>query len=581
MTDAGIERVKLALANPTPAPEPEPDPPPIGGDDGPGAPRAPRLPDGCPVTPLGVHGQTHWYLDVLGQLRGLKPTEHGRTGIVALFGHQSALLYRYWPRKDKLGNTVNFRAEHAAEDLMGACALKGVWDPLQRVRGVGAWIAADGGLIFHAGDALIIRGAERPTGAVDGLVYPAAPPGPRPLTDTTGSGRIAAGRDGPAARIEALYGAWRWETDAAPRLLLGWTCCAALAGALTYRPLGWLTGERGTGKSTLQGIVTSILGDVIASSDASAAGIWQRVGHASVPIAIDELEPDADPRHAQAVIRLARQAASGGLVLRGGADHSGTEFLARSCFLFSSILVPPLTPADRSRIVVLDLKPLEAVRPPTLVPHAARELGGGLRRRLADRWAEWPGRLETWQAAVVAVGHGGRGADAWGTLLAAADLALHDAPPSSDELSEWAEKVRPETVSADDAADWQECLAHLMTSQVDAYRGGLRHPLGHWITIAARGSDPPGLGDEPGEILATVGCRMVWGSEIGRAATDRWLAVANSHQGTGRVFDETRWRGGVWRQALRRVPGAEPYGTLRVGGRVTRVTLVPIAQLVD
>ncbi len=580
----GIARVRDTLNHlkPVPTDGTDPDRPQGPGGDGPPTPPRPTVPEGCPVTPLGVHGQIHWYLDVLGQLRGLKPNDHGRTGILALFGYRNDFLYETWPRKNDQGTVVGWNTGRASEVLMAACAAKGVWDPIQRVRGCGAWVGGDGGLILHAGDALIVAGQTRPTGALDGLVYPSAPPGPRPLTDPPGSGRIAAGQDGPAARLEALFRAWNWaQGPCAARLLLGWMCTSILGGALAYRPVIWLSGERGTGKTTVMTVAGDVLGDVISSSDASAAGIWQRVGHASVPIAIDEMEPDADPRHAQAVIKLARQAASGGLVLRGGQDHHGAEFLARSCFLFSSILVPPLTPADRSRIAVLDLLSLDGVRPPALVPHAARELGAGLRRRLVDRWGDWPGRLETWQQAVVAVGHGGRGADAWGTLLAAADLALHEDPPDADTLAEWAELVRPDVVAADDLADWEECLEHLLTSQVDAYRGGLRHAVAYWVGAAAGATSLGDVVDDPAAVLATLGCKLVRGGEIGRDVNEAFLAIANKHQGTAKLFEDTRWRAGVWKQALQRVPGAERYGALRIGGRATRVTLLPIDRLID
>lgn len=102
------------------------------GDDG--------LPEGCPVTALGIDGDVSYYLDANRQLRALKAKDHSRLGVQSLFGSRIELLYDYWPRLDKDGNTTGWRPERAAERLMAAAARRGVWDALERVRGPGAWL---------------------------------------------------------------------------------------------------------------------------------------------------------------------------------------------------------------------------------------------------------------------------------------------------------------------------------------------------------------------------------------------------------------------------------------------------------
>ncbi len=70
------------------------------GDGDSGTPEAElRLPPGCPVVPLGIHGDLVFYLDELRQLRDLKAEKHSRLNVQALFGRQADLLYAYWPRK--------------------------------------------------------------------------------------------------------------------------------------------------------------------------------------------------------------------------------------------------------------------------------------------------------------------------------------------------------------------------------------------------------------------------------------------------------------------------------------------------
>lgn len=564
--------------------------------------RGDGLPVDCPVEPLGVLGRAYYYLDALRQLSCLPANEHSRLNLQALFGDRVGLLYDWHPRITKEGHVESWRPERVAEALMVACARAGVWDVFGRVRGPGAWLGEDGGLVLHAGDQILEvpgrppRGPDgatwlvREPGRIGERVYPAAPRGPMP-----DQRRQPAGPDGPGQAALALLATWRWERgDIDARLLLGWIACAMIGGALKWRPLAWVTGDKGTGKSTLHDVIKGLLGGdraVISVSDVSAAGIWQKLGHASLPVAVDELEADEDNRRTLNVIKLARQASSGGVIMRGGADHTASEFIARSCFLFSSILVPPLQSQDKSRMAMLslhDLPPGQA--PPKLDPASLIALGARCRRRLIDGWHRLPEVLEIYRAQLAAAGHGGRGSDQFGTLLAAADLVLHDALPSGDELGSLTAQLGATDLAErdDDARDHERCLAHLLTSMPDyLWRSGRRQAIAGLIATAA-GAHPARAASwdaidreaaerDAAEALALAGLRVV------RVDATRYLAVANAHQGLAGVYSGTQWAGrsgtsGVWVQALRRIDGAR-WGqgcNLRIGAVRARCTLVPL-----
>lgn len=581
--DGNLGAVREAVYDASPvAPPPDPAGPTTPQDEG-----TVGLPPDCPVEALGLDGDICYYLDVQRQLRALPAREHSRLGVLMLFGRRSDLLYRYWPRVSKEGDVTGWRPEMAAEALVAAASRRGVWNALQRVRGTGAWVGSEGQLVLHYGDA-IWHGPTRgqpagrwcEPGQEGEHVYPAAASTPRHAAE-----RAPGGERGPAHDLLALLRTWRWRRgDLDAHLLLGWMCAALIGGAIEWRPMAWITGDRATGKSTLHQVLRLTLQSIVSVSDATGAGIWQRLGHAAVPVAIDELEADEDNRRAFQIVKLARQAASGGVVLRGGADHRGTEFTARSCFLFSSILIPPMLGQDRSRLAILELDPLvaegEAFRsPPALEPQRLATLGAALRRRLLDGWPRWAATLEAYRQALAAQGHGGRGADQLGTLLAAADLALHDRPPSGDDLDDWAARLKPSGAGdqADDA-DHERCVAHLVTSPVDVYRGGERKVLNHWLQAAAgylKGVDRY----EAERVLATYGLK------IHAEGTELFLAVCNSHQGLAQIFAGTHWAGrsgaaGVWAQALRRVPGARLHTGLRFAGVQARCTLIPLAAAV-
>ncbi|MBF0169386.1 MAG: hypothetical protein HQL45_17400, partial [Alphaproteobacteria bacterium] len=531
-----------------------------------------RLPSDSPVTPLGRSGDVFFYLDEIGQLAELKAEKHGRLSIQGLFGRKISWLHATWQRFDKDGNPIGWRPELAAEALMQAASAEGVWNPEEKVRGTGAWLGEDGGLIFHCGDIVWFGPKpgsredgrlERP-GRIAGRIYPASPSCARPSAGPV---------DGsPAQDLLNLLGNWNWRRgDLDARLLLGWIGAAIVGGALDWRPALWISGDRATGKSTLHKVIHGVLGSVISITNSSEAGIRQRLGMSSLPVAVDELEAEADNRRSTDVVKLARLASSGAMVLRGGSDHKGVEFTARSCFLFSSILTPPLPPQDRSRLAFLELDTLSGTSPPLLDPKQLARIGADLRRLIADRWPLFATRLEAFRMALAQHGgHAGRGADQFGTLLACADILLHENEPTTDELLEMATALGAAQLAevGETEADHTKCIAHLLSAQLDVYHKNHRHTVARWVSWAFGGDT------EAPSILPSFGLAVIERDGL------RWLAVSNSHQGVAKIFEGTHWAGkanttGVWVQALDRVPGAMPFQH-RFEGQKARCRILPL-----
>lgn len=577
---------------------PDPVDPPAPETDDTGPVEAPDEPlyAGCPVTALGVSGLTRYFLDERCQLIALTAKDLSRLNILSMWGESFRQLYDRYPRVSREGSTsvtVGWRPEIVAELLIEAANRRGVWNATERERGAGAWRGDDGELVLHCGQTVMVFAPEGEAyrkrrevnpGLVGRYVYPAREALPMPAPE-----RAVAAPEGPGARTLALLESWRWRRAVDPVLLLGWIGAAMIGGALKWRPLVWTTGGKGTGKSTLHDLIRYIFGDALVPvSDSSAAGIWQKIGRASLPVTFDELEAEEDNRKQQAIIKLARMAASGGLILRGGADHNSTEFVARSCFFFSSILIPPLLGQDRSRLAILELLELAAdAKPPDLEIKAWRAVGAGLLRRLVDGWPRFGRALEFYRASLASRGHSARGADQFGTLLACADLLLFDGEPDSDIAEKWLRHLEAATLTEteDDGKDEERCLEHLMTTPVDAFRSGLRYSFAGWVKNAA--SDA--LEDAPGEankVLGTYGLKV-----MARAGPDgksrKWLAIANYNQGLAAVFEGTHWAGrsgsmGVWVQAFRRLPGAERSGSaVYFAGAIGKATLVPIELVVQ
>jgi len=542
-----------------------------------------------PFTCLGMNGDRCVLLDNLNQLQEKAPRELSRNGIVQLCGRRPEWLFDNYGQRNEEGEVVRCKPERVADAIQYTCASKGIFSASERVRGRGAWLGDDGRLVLHCGDVVLIGGQQRPPGLIEEYVYPAGPailkPWPTP---------VRGGLDGGGAEVLGLLKTWNWRhPKLAPRLFLGHIGASMVGGALGWRPTVWVTGDSGTGKSTLLKLPKGMLGHaLIASGDASAAGIRQKLAFASLPVALDEIEAGQDDPQVQQILKLIRNSSTGSMALRGGADHRGAEFTSRSCFLANSVLVPAMSRADRNRVWIAELLELpNGVVPPDLSTARLRDLGAKLLRRMMDGWYRWSATLEMYRAACARKGFSSRACDLYATLLAAADLLIEDVEIHVDYAEELVEELLIDGSAADEVdRDQDRCLQHLLTSLLPP-DGPNRRSVGHWIAQAVDGIpaeqrqetfgniDPTFDGRKTAnDLLGTFGMRIV--AEDGQ----RWFAVANSHTALARLFAGTHWLGrsgasSIWKQTLGRLPGArQTERTLRFDGAATgRATLIPLA----
>ena len=541
-----------------------------------------------PVTPLGVCGRLYFYLDAAGQLQPMRPNDFNRLGIKGLWGAKNHELEKHFPRHRMNGAVIGVNYDEAASAHIKAAGECGVWNPLGHVRGAGSWRGDEGELILHFGDEIMSCSAQGGSfscepGKSGRYVYPACPKRPKPYPDAVEPSEIA-------PFFETLQ-TWNWrrgEIDA--RLSIGWIAASLIAGAIEWRPVIWITGGRGTGKSTLQKLQELVLGGaMVAVSDASAAGIWQKLGHSTLPVVLDEVEAEEDNKRNHALLKLARHAASGGMVLRGGADHGAAEFVLRSCVQFSSILLPPLSPQDKSRMAVLELSELKkGGRPPVLDVRMCSLIGAKIQRRLIDGWPRWRTTLDAYRSALSHAGDSARGADVFGTLLAAADLLLNDGPPSLEFVKEIVSEIGVNTraEAQDDARDEERCLHHLVTQSIPIDGTGTRRAVAEWVVLAAGLAEEGDLNSTPDVTAEALKVLRRYGLKLQTVNGEKYLGVANSHAELAKLFQGTIWAcrpgsDGGWRQSLRRMPGSRASKVLwfsRVSGRAT---LVPLSEFIS
>jgi hypothetical protein len=585
-----LSRVRAMVADAKPMPRAATgsyDPPPgqTRGGVAPGewVPGALGLPEDCPVLPLGIAGSRGYFIDPIGQIQVLEPP-YGKGHILGLFSGRANYLTWAWPRFGKNG-IDGYAAEVAAAGLIAACAGKGPFSLAERVRGRGMWRAPSGELVLHTGISVFSGGKGLMPGEYDGYVYPTRAPIPGPWPERVGADA------NPAALLLPMLRSWNWvRPEIDPILLLGWIGASFLGGALPWRPTVYITGDKATGKSTLQSIIKSLLAEhLVQAADTSAAGIYQRIGQDCLPVAVDELEGEVDVRKQKAVLKLARLAASGALMLRGGDRHEGVEFQARSCFLFSSINTPPLEPQDMSRMAVLRLRRLpEGQVAPDIDPGVMSVVGRCILRRMMD---EWPRFVETYKAFRTELGAGGmdgRAQDQFGTLLTCADMIAHEGwneerlrhPTIDGELVGWRELMAAGGMAEmeDAAENWRLCLSHMLSVPVDAWRNGIRHAVGQ--VLEAYWCEHEEVGPTKRQ-LNQAGLTLVRREGEGREA---WLAVPNQNALTRNLFVGSKWGGdvcaSVWAGALRQAPlDVSAPGVCRINGDKCRATLISLEAL--
>jgi hypothetical protein len=503
-------------------------------------------PEGCPVTCLGRDGKVFYFLTPGGQLVSYEDGKFGRAHIAALFAGQAMdWLIRAYPQKTAQGRVKGFQADLAQIELFAACDAAGVFDAREKVRGLGCWRGENGELIQHLGDVVLIGERREKPGMIDGYVYPGRPAVAPPLP-----GGIEASME--------VYGdllTWNWSRGGLDaRLLLGWMGCAIMGAALDWRPMIFMTGDAGSGKSSVQERVKKLLPGRLASTvDATPAALRQIVNQDAIGVSFDEIEADMNTSQGTDVMKLARVAASGGTTYRGGKDHNASEFTLRGCFAFSAIVPPSMRVQDMQRLAFLRLGPLpKGGRMAEYTDAQLKTLGQKMAGRIAEGWARWPAVLRVFEEALIRLGHNQRGAKQFGTLLAAAELLTSDETPSDKVADNLARGLARDALYEYESADptWLLVLRHVLSAQPEVWRN-----LGSPTVAEVIRSWMQAVSDEDRRReqvkLNRAGLAMCRDRTYGQP----WLAIPARHQQIQAMFSQTDFRAhggeGTWTSSLR------------------------------
>ena len=579
----------------------------------------------CPVTPIGFEGDLFYFIDSRGQFRAVKAEKLNQVGIQDLFS--ATPNYPKWmcPRwskpvmsKDgkevvKASEIVSFEADDIKEILFLACSRKGFFSPNDKMRGRGSWTFRSGNLVYHAGDALWVcekgKFRELPTGVHEGNLYPHLSALPGPWTEA-----ITA-EDNPARALLLGFRKSKWlRPEVDPVLLLGWIGGGYLGGALDWRPSALLLGDKGTGKSTLQNTLKVLFADALFhSSDSTAAGIYQAMGHDSRAVALDEMEPGMDARKASNIADLMRTSASGAIGRRGSSDGTANAYQMRSAFLFSAINIPLHTAADLSRVAVLRMMPFDkdSERPePINAETAGPKVLAQMMRAWGDNGAGFRMQYDRFAKALAEGGHDKRGQDTYGTLLACAAMMLGDELAAElgvqvgpEEERWWTEHLAAASMpEVEDATpNYRQCLDRILTTPVREWRSSSHNTIGQ-ILQEARTVDPItgnaveapvdygtakrdiniagfGLLNVREVVAPAVRSQGITPDQAlhkyGLPEAGLVLAVPNKSRKVSALLEGSDWQLGGWKDALQQCP---VKGVMIGNSEINRVTIDGVQQ---
>ena len=532
--------------------------PAAGGRDGDGEPLA-ELAD-CPVRPLGNLDGQFYFFDPQGQIRELSATALGqRPALLALFGDRQSWLVRMFPAMDADHKPTGGFAVSAVNGwLVDQCVKAGLWRSDEPRRGHGVWRAGDGVLVHLGGEVWQptsgerFRAGFRAHGALWPALFGIVPP----------ANEAATAAD--AMRLEAAFERWRWEEIGSGAVFFGLWAAGLLGAAIPWRPHGLVCGQAGSGKSSLLSLYAACSPLCLSWNDYTEAGLRQALSGRAGPFILDEAEGDTEGAHKlQKVVELLRRTSGGGgaQVVRGAPGGKSQTFEVSAAAVLGGILPPVLLPQDASRITRLDL--MSWARGVAPIPGEAEiaelgKLAPALWARALDGLPRYRANLETFRAELIGRGCPPRSADQLGAILAARAMMLADMPleprQAAEDVDAYGWLAVTDTELAEDGGP-ASCWRLLLSSPADVTFRGERPTVRRLIVDARH----PEHGADARRLLIEHGLRLA--SYPQREPGAECLYIADRNPRLERIFAETPWSRGRWKEDLRRLPGAFRPGT--------------------
>jgi len=456
------------------------------------------------------------------------------------------------------------------DSLVRSSLAAGVFD-VNKVRGLGVWREGER-LVINTGTHVIEDGRITEFSDVCSNYFymmtgaSLAIPHPNPLTAQEGKGFVDVCRK------------FKWlnpEIDAL--LLAGWVAVSRIAGALPVRPHIWITGGKGTGKSTLlEGLVNPCLGYAgakhVFQGMTTEAGIRQTLGNSSLPIVFDEFEITEDKASAKrigGVLELMRNSWSetSGKIVKGTPGGRAMHFPLNFSACFSSIRVRITNDADVSRISVLELtphggNPLQRKELVTAMGSLTELYGERIFARSCLNYRNLLASYEILSQQIAILSSQRKGQQI-GMLLSGAWIMQNDHVITVNEAKAWARLfVKNDAAEQHNQNDEEKCLTRLLTWRVN-------------VSDKMEMVQDVILGTGSQNEVAKRALRS-----FGIIVGPKSFIVASNHLELEMLYEKSPWNG-CWNNSLKRLPGAviTKHQTTFGGALKARGVIIPLALI--
>ncbi len=498
-----------------------------------------------------------------------------------------ANLYQLAPNEawvEAFGNDEGLWYPSRAADFLinKLCVPAGVFSE-RNTRGRGVWSDA-GRTVVHLGDRLVVDGNEvRIPNFESRYTYEL-----KEMLDADLRKQLTAAE---GRRIRKILGMSRWEQQASATLLAGFLFTAPVCGALAWRPHVYVTGPAGCGKSAIFTFVSALLGGVAinALGDSTAAGVRQKLSFDSRPLIFDEFESEdrTTAERIRGIMSIARQASSENAArsLRGTADGSGTDFVIRASFFFSSINLNVQARADEERVTVLTLKK-GVVDPKTGLPFKSEQekwderqamvsdiltpdIAARLMARAVNMLPKLMATIKVFRKVVLTTPGlaNERTADQLGTLLAGAwclgndDVVSEELARKFVGMQDWAVYL-PNSVLEE-----QRLMSAIMQARCPDLIDHERMVVSELVELAA-GRD---------EDATVTNRKLAWKAlqRVGIRVEGDKVFISTASRGLSDLLSGTNWAN-AYKEVLRRCKGASAGGSKRFAGDTENCIGFPI-----
>ena len=259
----------------------------------------------------------------------------------------------FWGASNLIRDNGAIKTDAAQDWIIDEQEKVGMVD-LRRLRGAGVW---------RDGEEIVVNdGAQIVTMAGDRLDYDAfkSTAGAEYIPSETRFGDMTGeeSTDAEGSALADLFTSQKFSRALDPVAMLGWALIASFGGLLKFRPHIWLTGRRGTGKSTLiEKLVDPLIGDfAFQGTGRTSEPALRRASHlTSRPIRLDEFDAKtkSDAERLSKDLVLARNSFcdTTAITTLAAGENATVTFIVRSCFFLAGVNVLDSDAAIESRFV--------------------------------------------------------------------------------------------------------------------------------------------------------------------------------------------------------------------------------------